>query len=62
MIQLSLTNLGRDKADRASNVVERLLMSGLLGLPKDQLRCVETGMRLMVKLLNAERTELKPLH
>lgn len=61
-VNLSLTDLGREVAEKAPDVAQALLITGLAGLTHDQFQCVEAGMQLMVKLLKAERITPQPLH
>ena len=61
-VDLSLTDHGREVAAKAPDVAQTLLISGLAGLTKDQFKCVETGMELMVQLLKAEQVVPQPLH
>jgi len=61
-VELRLTEIGGRLAQSAPTVAQKLLVQGLGGLTHDEYRCVETGMKLIVRMLKAENIDPRPLH
>lgn len=55
VVEIDLTESGREVATRSPKVAQGLLVDGLESLPKEQLLQIVAGMNLLVKILEAER-------
>jgi MarR family transcriptional regulator, organic hydroperoxide resistance regulator len=62
VVELQLTPQAREIVTGAPEVAQDMLLKGLGELTDEQLLCVEQGMRLMARLLNAEHLTPQPLH
>lgn len=61
-VDLLLTETGQEMAARAPEVAQGMLMKSLDALSDEQFSCVEQGMKLMVRMLDAELIVPQPLH
>lgn len=61
VVDLYLTDLGNKIVVDAPEVTQIMLIDGLGRLTDDQFRCVSEGMRLMVRMLDAESIKPQPL-
>jgi DNA-binding MarR family transcriptional regulator len=61
-VDLYLTEMGKQLADKAPEVAQVMLMKGLDELTEEQFSTVEEGMKLMVRMLGAEHLSPQPLH
>ena len=61
-VDLYLTEMGKQLADKAPEVAQAMLMKGLDELTEEQFSTVEEGMKLMVRMLGAEQLTPQPLH
>lgn len=61
VVYLHLTELGKNLVVDAPEVAQAMLTKGLEGLSEEQFRCVEDGMKLMVRILDAGRITPQPL-
>lgn len=61
-VDLLLTETGQEMAAKAPEVAQGILMKSLDALPDEQFSCVEQGMKLMVRMLDAEQIIPQPLH
>jgi MarR family transcriptional regulator, organic hydroperoxide resistance regulator len=61
-VDLYLTEMGKQLADKAPEVAQVMLMKGLDELTDEQFSTVEEGMKLMVRMLGAEHLSPQPLH
>ena len=62
VVELNPTPKAREIVAGAPEVAQDMLQKGLLELTDEQLECVEEGMKLMVRLLNAGHLTPQPLH
>lgn len=60
-VELHLTELGRKIVADAPEVAQTMLMKGLKELSDEQIRCVAEGVRLVVRILDAEGVKPQPL-
>ncbi len=61
-VDLHLTETGQEMAAKAPEVAQGMLMKSLDALSDEQFSCVEQGMKLMVRMLDAEQIIPQPLH
>jgi DNA-binding MarR family transcriptional regulator len=61
-VDLALTEKGEQLVAKAPQVAQVMLLRGLKNLPEDQLAVVVEGMKLMVRILEAEDLAPQPLH
>jgi DNA-binding MarR family transcriptional regulator len=61
-VDLYLTEMGKQLADKAPEVAQVMLVKGLDELTDEQFSVVEEGMKLMVSMLGAEHMTPQPLH
>ncbi len=61
VVHLHLSELGKNLVANAPEVAQDMLTKGLDALPEEQFRCVEEGMKLMVRMLDAGRITPQPL-
>jgi DNA-binding MarR family transcriptional regulator len=61
-VDLYLTEMGKQLADKAPEVAQVMLVKGLDELTDEQFSVVEEGMKLMVSMLEAEHMTPQPLH
>lgn len=61
-VDLHLTEMGKQLAEKAPEVAQVKLVKGLDELTDEQFFAVEEGMKLMVRMLGAEHLAPQPLH
>lgn len=61
-MDLHLSDAGKLLAANSPEVAQSMLLKGLDELSDEQYVCVEEGMKLVAKLLGAERMIPQPLH
>lgn len=61
-VDLELTETGKKIVTKAPEVAQVMLLNGLEALPAEQFSHVVDGMKLMVRILDAEQITPQPLH
>ncbi len=62
VVKIDLTAQGKELVAQAPEIAQDMLVKGLDELSNEQFICVEEGMKLMAKVLGAERLIPQPLH
>lgn len=62
VVEINLAAQGKELVAQAPEVAQDMLMKGLYELSEEQFTCVEEGMKLMAKVLNADQLIPQPLH
>lgn len=62
VVKIDLTAQGKELVAQAPEIAQDMLVKGLDELSNEQFTCVEEGMKLMAKVLGAERLIPQPLH
>ncbi|MDD2852659.1 MAG: MarR family transcriptional regulator [Desulfuromonadaceae bacterium] len=62
VVEVQLTEQGIRVVAEAPAVAQSVLMKGLNDLTQEQFACIEEGMKLMTKVLDAEHLTPQPLH
>jgi MarR family transcriptional regulator, organic hydroperoxide resistance regulator len=61
VVEIDLTELGKEVVAKAPEVAQGMLVRGLAALPDEQFSCVAEGMEQMVRILGAELITPQPL-